>query len=217
MDLDSLKEKSKHVTAPTIEAHSVTAGTRSVEDLIALLKASDEQEQRKLRKAMPFWIIAAVIFVIAFVALIAAGGVSLNPTTLLRGMLMILYVLIVVGIGMKLKGLAKIDHSEPVRSFLEKAAKRYAFMKTEIAVFSFCATMLLAYGTSFYIRDVLLRYFGISDSLPGLVGSLCFFAIVYAFGFWATRKDWKKEKQDIWLQVRKMREELEREEVNGNA
>jgi hypothetical protein len=43
------------------------------------------------------------------------------------------------------------------------------------------------------------------------------FVLVYGFGFWATRKNWKKEKQDIWLQVRNMREELEREEVNGNT
>jgi len=217
MDLDSLKEKSKRVTAPAIERHSDPAGIRSVDDLIALLKESDEQEQRKLRKSMPFWIIAAVIFVIGFVAVIVPGGGSMIPTILLRGMLMIIYVLIAVGIGMKLRGLAKIDYSEPVRSFLEKAANRYAFMKKEITIFSFCATMLLAYGTSFYIRDVLLRYFGISDFLPGLVGSLFFFALVYAFGFWATRKNWKKEKQDIWLRVRKISEELEREELNGNT
>jgi len=218
MDLDSLKGKSKRVTAPAIDTINVPAGVRSVDDLITLLKEGDERERKKLRKALPFFVIAAVIFVIAFVAVIVPGGVSLNPSTLfLRGMLMILYVLIAVGVGMKLKGLAKIDYAEPVRSFLAKAEKRYAFGTTDFYVFAFSITLFLGYGAFFYISDVLRRYYEIELPLIGLIVTVLFFTLVYSFGFWATRKDWKKEKQDIWLQIRKMREELDFEESNGKA
>ena len=218
MDLDSLKGKSKRVTAPAIDTINVPAGVRSVDDLITLLKEGDERERKKLRKALPFFVIAAVIFVITFVAVIVPGGVSLNPSTLfLRGMLMILYVFIAVSVWTRMRVIAKTDYAESVRSFLAKAEKRYAFGTTESYIFAFIVTLFLGYGAFLYISDVVRRYIDIADGSIGLLVTLLFFAAVYGFGYWATRKDWKKEKRDIWRQIRKMREELDREEGNEKS
>jgi magnesium-transporting ATPase (P-type) len=216
MDLESLKEKSRRITAPAIDTRSVQEPVRSIDNLIARLKENDERERKKLRKSLPFFIIAAIIFVIAFVAVIVPGGVPLNPSTLfLRGMLMIIYMFIVLAVGKKLKDLAAIDYAEPVRAFLAKAEKRYAFATPGYYVFAVTMLLFLGYGTFFYFRDLLRRFFEITDPLPGVGVTLVFFGAVCALGFWASRKDWKKEKEGIWLQVRRMREELDREENNG--
>lgn len=213
-----MKEKSKQVTAPAVGKSNIPAGVRSVDDLVSLLKEADERERLKLRKALPFYGIAAIIFGIAFVAVVVPGSALLNPSTLLlRGLLMILYIFIAASVWLKVKGLAKIDYAEPVRTFLAKAEKRYAFGKTQIYVLAFGITLFLGYAAFLYIRDVLRRYLEVTASWPGLVVTLLFFVFVYAFGLWATRKNWIKGKQDIWLQIRKMREELEREEGNGKS
>jgi len=218
MDLDSLKQKSSQVTAPAVNANNLTVGARSVDDLIARLKESDEGERKKLRKSLPFFVIAAVIFAVAFIAVIVPDGASHNPSTLLlRGMLMILYAFIAVSVWTKMRGIAKIDYAEPVRSFLAKAEKRYAFGTTGVFVLVFAVTLFLGYGAFLYFSDVLRRYYDIKVPWAGLIVTVVFFVAVYAFGYWATRKDWKKEKRDIWIQVKKMREELDREEANGNA
>ena len=216
MDLDSLKEDRKRITAPPIDARNAGAGTRQLDNLIAQLKEADEKERKLLRRALPFWIVAAVIFAVTFVLAFIPGELVLHPSTLImRGMLMVLYVCIAAAIGAKVMGIPKIDYTEPVRPFLEKAAKRYAFMTTGWSVFAFSVTMLLAYGASFYLQDVFRRHFGISDPFPVIVGTLLFLAGVFAFGFWATRKNWEKDKKDIWLKVKRMMDELDREELNG--
>jgi hypothetical protein len=217
MDLDSLKKKSAQITAPAIGTQIDPTSVRTVDNLIRLLKQSDERERRQLRKAVPFYVIAALVFVIAFVAVIVPGGMSLNPSTLLRGMLMILYVGLTLALGMKLRGLAKIDYSEPVRSFLSKAERRYAFVAPEFHVFGLSITLFLAYIASLYINNVLRRTFEIANSSVGLIVTLLFFVLVYGFGSWATWKNWKRDKQAVWLQVKTMREELDREEDNGNS
>jgi|OpeIllAssembly_1097287.scaffolds.fasta_scaffold68495_2 hypothetical protein len=218
MDLDALKQKSMQITAPPINEQNLPAGMRSVDDLITLLKESDEVERKKLRKSLPFFVIAALIFAVAFIAVIVPGGASLNPSTLLlRGMLMILYAFIAVSVWTRMRGIARIDYAEPVRSFLAKAEKRYAFGTKEVYVFAFAVTLFLGYGAFLYVSDVLRRHYDITVPWVGLLVALMFVAAVYVFGFWATRKDWKKEKQDIWLQVKKMREEWDREESNGNS
>jgi hypothetical protein len=210
MDLDSLKGKSRQVTAPAIDTMNVPAGVRSVDDLITLLKEGDERERKKLRKALPFFVIAAVIFVIAFVTVIAPGDAPINSSMLLfRGILAVLYVFIAIAFWIRMRGIEKIDYAEPVRSFLAKAEKRYAFGSTKCYVLAFIVTLFLGYTASLYISDVFRRYFDIGDGSIGLVVTLLFSAAVYSFGFWATRKDWKKEKQEIWLQIRKMRGELD--------
>lgn len=218
MDLDSLKQKSTQITAPAINGHNRPAGMRSVDDLITLLKESDEVERKKLRKALPLFAIAAAVFTVAFIALLVpVAGVVNSSMMLLRGILAVLYVFIAIAFWTRMRGIAKIDYAEPVSSFLTKAEKRYAFGSRTSYVLAFIATLFLGYAASLYINDALRRHLEVTDGTIGLAATILFFIAVYSFGLWATRKDWKKEKQDVWLQVKKMREELDREEVNGKS
>jgi hypothetical protein len=218
MDLDSLRQKSAKVSAPPIDVPNVTAGTSSIDDLIALLQASDEAERRKIRKSLPLFAIAAVVFTVAFIAvLLPIAGVVNSSALLLRGILAVLYLSLLLVFWTRMRGIAKIDYAEPVSSFLAKAERRYAFGSRTSYVLAFIATLFLGYVAYFYVSDVAKRYFDINDSSIGLLVTLLFFTAVYAFGLWATRKDWKKEKGEIWLQIRMMRDELEREEANGNS
>jgi len=128
-----------------------------------------------------------------------------------------LYVSISIAFWTRMKGIAKIDYAEPVSSFLAKAEKRYAFGSRTSYILAFIATLFLGYVASLNINDALRRHLEVTDGTVGLAATILFFIAVYSFGLWATRKDWKKEKQDIWLQVKEMREELDSEESNGNS
>lgn len=207
MDLDSLKKKSRMVTAPGREPSVRPAGV-FVDDLISRLKREDEKERKQLRKALPFWIIAAIIFVVAFVAVVISGSGIPSSALLLRGLTATLFVIVVVGLFLRLKMLRKIDYGEAVLPFLQKSAKRYEFSPAWFYFFAASVTLYLAYGAYIYMRDVFHRTFGVHNSFTVLAGTVAFFGIVYAVGFWATRKEWKETKEPILREIRMMLREL---------
>jgi hypothetical protein len=223
MDLDELKEKSRKISAPNVDTKGERKDDMGIDNLIRVLKEEDQKERKALKRGFPLSIIAAVIFSVAFAVLFLAPDATPNRSGLfLRGTLMILYIFVAVGIGRKLKGMSRIDYGEPVISFLAKAEKRYKFNAGFYSMDSYLIiavvfTVLLAYGTFVLFRDVLRRYFDVLDPLIGIAATVGFLLPVYAFGIWATRKNWKKDRESIWLQIKQMREYLEREERNGNS
>jgi Ca2+/Na+ antiporter len=220
MDLDSLKEESKKISAPEIGAGKAKMNEKRIDDLIAMLRKGDEKERKNLRRGLPFFIIAAILFGLAAAVVILSPEGSVSRSALvLRAALLVIFVYIALALAKKLREADRIDYAEPVRSFLDKAEKRYAyspiFSSLHSAITVVVFTLLLGYGALLVIRDVLLRYFDVVDPLVGVGVTIAFFLPVYAFGLWATRKDWKKERKETWLRIRKMREEVDREEVNG--
>jgi len=216
MDLDGLKDRAKNVRAPEPGSRGSHKSGRSLDDLIVKLKSEDEKERQKLKKAVPLWILAATIFVVAFIITVILPTDAPNASKIaMRAMLAILYVSIGVFMVRRLRSLSKIDYNESVRSFIEKAEKRYVFASTEYFIFAFVITVIIAYVSHFYVQDVLYRYFNVADSSVALGIMLVFFTVVYVFGYAITKKDWKKRKSSVLKEIRSLKSAMTNEEPDS--
>lgn len=216
MDLDGLKDRAKNVRAPEPGPRGSHKSGRSLDNLIAMLKTEDEKERQKLKKAVPLWILAAAIFVVAFIVTVILPTDAPNASKIaMRAMLAILYVSIGVFMVRRLRSLSKIDYHESVRSFIEKAEKRYVFGGTESFIFAFVITVIIAYVSHFYVQDVLYRYFDVVDSAVALGIMLAFFMTVYVFGYTMAKKDWKKRKSSVLEEIRSLKSAMTDEEPDS--
>jgi hypothetical protein len=213
MDLDGLKDRVKSVRAPEPGSRGTHKSARSLDDLIAMLKSEDEKERQNLKKTVPLWILAAAIFVVAFIVTVILPTDAPNASKIaMRAMLAILYVSIGVFMVRRLRALSKIDYDESVRLFIEKAEKRYVFGSTEYFIFAFVITIILAYVSHFYVQDVLYRYFNVVDSSIALGITLAFFMAVYVFGYAMTKKNWEKQRSPVLEEIRSLKSAMTEEE-----
>ena len=217
MELDSLKDRSRVFRAPKIALRDSAGQSQGVNGLIDALKEADQQEYRSSRKALWLWIIGTALFLFTLVAaLIPSGGAQLVPTLIFKAMAVILYGAVAVMTFMRIRKLLTIDYTEPVQTFLENAEKRFAFPGPLYITAVSLLALPISYATHFYIADVLARYFSINNATIAFVGTLGFFSAVFAFGWWATKGNWKKDKAPLLDEIRRMRRELEEEEKNSH-
>ena len=213
MDLEGLKDRAKSVRAPEPGSRGSRKSVRSLDNLITMLKTEDEKERQKLKKAVPLWILVAAIFVVAFIVTVVLPTDAPNASTIaMRAMLAILYVSIGAFMILRLRSLSRIDYHESVRSFIEKAERRYVFASTEYFIFAFVITIILAYVSHFYLQDVLYRYFSVIDSSVALGITLAFFMAVYVFGYAMTKKNWEKQKSPVLEEIRSLKSAMTEEE-----
>jgi hypothetical protein len=215
MDLDSLKDQSKRLKAPQVYADGVHSRVQTTDDLISALKEIERKEYQQLRKAVPLWSIGFALFLFSLVAQLMAGGdVRLLPTLILKIMSVVLFAVVAILFVVKIRRLSKIDYTENVRMFLEKAEKRFTFPGRAYWLFPFLLVILIAYGAHFYISDVLFRYFDVSEPWVGFGISVVFFTAVFGVGYTATRSNWNRERTPLLEEIRRMRADLGSEEAN---
>jgi len=191
---------------------------QTTDDLISALKEIERKEYQQLRKAVPLWIIGFALLLFSLVVPLMAGGdVRLLPTLILKIMAVVLFAVVAILFVVKIRRLSKIDYTENVRMFLEKAEKRFTFPGREYWLFSFLLVILIAYGAHFYISDVLFRYFDVSEPWVGFGISVVFFTAVFVVGYTATRSNWNKERTPLLAEIRRMRADLGSEEVNESG
>lgn len=217
MEFDLLKNRSKDLCAPQFAARRSTGQSQSVNGLIDALKATDQHECRSFRKALTFWVIGTALFTLSLVAaLVPLGGSRLFPTLILKVTVVILFGTVAVMTFMRIRKLSKIDYTEPVQTFLEEAEKRFAFPGPSYIVAVSLLALPISYAIHFYIADVLVRNFNVDNPTMAFVGTLGFFSAVTAFGWWATRGNWKRDKAPLLEEIRMMRRELEEESENSH-
>jgi hypothetical protein len=218
MDLDALKVRSKSLKAPQVLTYGLNSKPQTTDDLISALKEIERKEYQQLRKAVPLWIIGFALLLFSLVVPLMAGGdVRLLPTLILKIMAVVLFAVVAILFVVKIRRLSKIDYTENVRMFLEKAEKRFTFPGREYWLFSFLLVILIAYGAHFYISDVLFRYFDVSEPWVGFGISVVFFTAVFVVGYTATRSNWNKERTPLLAEIRRMRADLGSEEVNESG
>jgi hypothetical protein len=94
-----------------------------------------------------------------------------------------------------------VDYTAPSTVFLRDAEQRYRFMTPVDWLITVPMLILFITSGGIVVHSTFIRYFG--DSLIPLFIYLGFMVMVVAFGFWASYKDWEKDKG--WM-LRKIRE-----------
>jgi phosphoglycerol transferase MdoB-like AlkP superfamily enzyme len=123
------------------------------------------------------------------------------------GILIVGFSLILFYLFRKLLRNKKIDYSAPTITFLKNAEKRYRFMPFLDVVITIPLLALLITGGGIIVKESFTRYF--PGSFLPLVIYLIFMAGVVAFGFWASYRNWLRDKGEILEEIRKMRKEFE--------
>ncbi len=186
----------------------------TLSQLIEVLKVEDARQVALLKRARPFWWIAAALWVFSSVAVLLtrqASSQQIDAGFPLRASLAVLFSALAVVFYVQTKRLSRIDYAEPVSLFLRRAAKRYEFMSTPTLFLAVLISAVLALVTSVYIVDVFRRYFDVREPSVGLAASFAFVALVFLFGYFVSKKSWKRTRAPMLEQIMKMQADLRSE------
>ena len=213
MELEEFKN-SRHAMKAPLELPGEGTGVPqlAIDNVIEMLKTEDAKQLTMLKRARPLWMIAAVFWIVSSAGILLTGLESprqLDSGFPLRGLIALIFLGLGAAFVVQTKKLSRIDYTEPASLFLRKAAQRYQFMSTPSLVLSIVITSILALACSMYIVDVFERYLDIHDASAGIVASFAFVAFVYLFGYFASKKSWKKTRAPMLEQIKKMQEDLQ--------
>ncbi len=215
MELDNLKEFRHVIKAPAeLPGGVMNESQPALIRLIEVLKVEDAKQAASLKRARPFWWIAAALWTFSSVGILLtqqASSQQIDPGFPLRASLAFLFSVLAAVLFFQVKRLSTIDYTEPVTLFLQRAAKRYQFMSTPALVLAVLISAVLALVASVYIVDVFRRYFDIREASIGLAASFVFVALVFLFGYFVSKKSWKKTKAPLLEQITRMQADLQNE------
>ena len=178
--------------------------------LIERLKAQDANEARLLRRARPLWIMAAAIFSLIFLAVLCFPPAGIQPIRVwLTGVLAAVYVLDALLLAWRVHSLGRIDYTESVRSFLEKAEARFQFMLPQDRWLAAVGLPILGTVGGFYVGETLFPRYISPGREPLFILFYCLgYALVCIAGFGFTYKNWKTSKAPLLSEIRKLKQEL---------
>ena len=197
MELDDFKRTGKTGDLP--DRKNEENGRINMDSFIDKLKASDQKDRKQV-----FTFIIMVMFIVIY-----SGAQSLQKEEIKSGygILIVGFSLILFYLFRKLLRNKKIDYSAPTITFLKNAEKRYRFMPFLDVVITIPLLALLITGGGIIVKESFTRYF--PGSFLPLVIYLIFMAGVVAFGFWASYRNWVRDKGQILDEIRKIKREFE--------
>ncbi len=210
MDLNDLKERTQQFKAPEDYLIISKEKEEMIDNFIEKLKIEDANERKKIKTSMVFYIIAAVIFGIAFlISVFTIIHADSAGTGNFRGVLSLFFWLIVFLSFKKINQLKKIVYDEPIKTFLDKAEKRYKFYGMESWIISTVGLIALYVAAMMFVVPYLQVIFSIESKLTMLILFTLFYMGVCIAGFYFTYKDWERGKKSFWLTIKKMKQELD--------
>jgi len=183
MELDDFKKDGRSPQVPEFTGEKTT--TQPMETLIGELKALDS----KHRKMAGFFIIFFGMFVAVYSSSFALhqGGMKTGFLLLVVGFI------IVLGYSYwRYRRIKNVDYTAPTTVFLRDAEQRYRFMTPVDWLITVPMLILFITGGSIVVHSTYTRYFG--DSLVPLFIYLGIMVMAVAFGFWASYKNWERDK-----------------------
>ncbi|UCD28852.1 MAG: hypothetical protein JSV03_17545 [Planctomycetota bacterium] len=217
MDLNGIKSRAQKVKAPQAESGARVRTSSSLDKLTARLQAADQQEQSGLRKAAPLFAFAAALlfFVLVVTSLLPSTSPSAGDVVF-RVVVFANFLLITVLLLRKLRHLSEIDYAAPMRQFLEATERRYRFMRPWDYLIIIVGCVLLGSVTGIHVVNVMMeRYFG-PEHLTLIIVSYCvFFTGLCVMGLVFTYLNWKRDKRQLWLEIRQTLAEFSDEETGS--
>ncbi|HSA03598.1 MAG TPA: hypothetical protein P5055_22960, partial [Candidatus Paceibacterota bacterium] len=183
------------------------------------LKSQEAEEAHCLRKARPLWMIAAAAFLLWFVLSLCLPSATIRPARLwFGGVLAAVYLVNAILIGRKLWQLTRIDYTESLRSFLDKAELRHRFMGPQAGWLAGLGLMVLGGVSGVYFHDAFLRrYVDPEHQALGIALYCLGYLLVCAAGFTFTYRNWKRDKAPLLAEIRKMKLELMTNDADASS
>ena len=198
MELDDFKKTGEAGDMP--EEKKENNEKINMDSFIDKLKARDQKDRKQVFSFM----IIMVMFIIIY-----SGSQALQKEEIKSGygILIFGFSLILLYLFRKLIRNKKIDYSAPTITFLQEAEKRYRFLPVADLLITIPLLALLITGGGMIVKSTFMRYFP-GSNLP-LIIYLVFMAGVIAFGFWASYRNWLRDKGEILQEIRELKKEFE--------
>jgi hypothetical protein len=163
MELEELKNRHNLITAPSGLTYGIiNSSTKSVDHIIEKIKSEDDKQLKALKKAKYLWMAAGGLSLFSFIIILSNvlfSSYKIEAGIPLRFLLAIIFIGIAVSIIYKIRELSALDYSEPAYRFLQKAMKRYQFMRIPYMIFSIIATIIQV--LSILIKDLIIYFWPI--------------------------------------------------------
>lgn len=209
MNFEELKNNLAGLKAPG--AGSIGTGTQLLteDDLISKLKKEDESDKKKLHKMIISYSVLTVIYLLIFSASLIwppDTQPAANRTVLF---LAVLLFFLSAGFARFLnKRISKTDYTKPVAVFIEQVINRYSFFDFKTTIYYLPVFIIALFTIYFSINTAAFRYIG--DEYLNLTRILSgvLIGVSVISGFFFSFKKWKKRKQPIWLELKKLKDDL---------
>jgi hypothetical protein len=163
------------------------------DSLIGQLKDADSRD----RKSLVFTLIISGLFIMIYGTSIARNsGVMLMGYQFLAGGFVLIFLYILIRYFQH----KKIDYSEPVILFLQKAEKRYRYFRFSEVIIAIPLLIFIGTGGGLIVYDSFKKYFP-GSYIPIALYLLIFISAV-SVGLWASRRKWVNEKKRILNNIR---------------
>lgn len=182
MELDDFKKTSR--LSKINAADNENGYKKRVDDMIEMFKSYQEKQRRKsLAMVIINCALAAVYMAnMARQTGLSALGYFITGAGLILGALYIF---------LRYQSLSPGSYSLPINEFVAKAEKKITYFSVTDYLIVFTLLMVLGSGGGLIFTTSLLKYTDNSTLL--IIIWIIFFISLSVFGFWAGRKNWKKE------------------------
>lgn len=196
MELDDFKNTSPQT--PEGMPHDATA-----DPLGRLIRDMKQRDQLDTR-AMYLMVALFFTFVVIYSSILARkSGILQGGYALLVGGFLYSLVFFLV----RLRSLKKINYAAPVREFLRRAERRYAYWPWQDILTVIPATVAMAIGGGLIVDGSFQKYF------PGSVVPVLIYAAVFVaalgIGHFSGKKMWLRDRKELYERIRALRAEFE--------
>lgn len=209
MNFEEFKNKAAGLKAPGSRTVGTGRQFDSESDLISILKRNDELDKKKLHKMIFSFSVLTVIYLLIFTASLIwppDTQPGANRTVLL---LAVLLFFLSAGLArFMVNRISKTDYSKPVSDFIEQVMSRYSFFDMKATVYYLPVFIIALFTVYLSIETAAIRYIGEEylNLTRILSGALIFVSVTSGILIW--RKEWRKKKEPLWLELKKLKDDL---------
>jgi hypothetical protein len=197
MELDDFKNRNKTHTTPEITGEGKNRQT--METFIEELKALDAKERKKAGIMMIILVMFIAVYSSSFT--LQKGDMKTGYSLLVLG-----FIIAIVYAFWRYRRIKDVNYTVPTTVFLTDAEQRCRFMTPVDWLITIPILILFIAGGSVIVYSTFIRYFG--DSLVPVFIYLGIMAGAITVGFWASYRNWEKDKGWMLKKVQELKREF---------
>ena len=204
MELDDFKNK--NLAQTTNENGSALNNNSVIDQFIESFKTNIQVKRKKAITWILFLLVLGIIYISISVSYSSANGKFDNLTGIGFSLCTIGFILGAIYIYFRYRSLPDSFYSMPVSDFIDKAEKNLNFMNLIDWLIIIPLLLIIGTGGGIIFITRLLHY---TDNLTILITIwIVFFFSISVFGFYASKKNWKKEHGPLFKEFQEFKKAM---------
>ena len=204
MELDDFKNK--NLAQTTNENGSALNNNSVIDQFIESFKTNIQVKRKKAITWILFLLVLGIIYISISVRYSSANGKFDNLTGIGFSLCTIGFILGAIYIYFRYRSLPDSFYSMPVLNFIDKAEKNLNFMNLTDWLIIIPLLLILGTGGGIIFITRLLNY---TDNFTALIIIwIVFFVALSIFGFYASKKNWKKDHSQLFKEFQEFKKAM---------